>query len=460
MDHKRKALNDDLPSPNGISRKIWVMSTDPPLPPPATPHDDYSPRDTTGCPAWFGSTANKGETEFPEAKRIKNENYTSRHEVAIPDESDSELHSATPLDSSPTRSEDEYSEPESYPKPQALFPPPMLFPVDFPNSERASKRRTKRKRARDSDDEDQNYVDGPNSDVDEYDFDAPGVIERAERDDVVFILSREKAKRMAQAVKVPEDTKMGNEEKSLYLDLATRGCYPVLPSDWKKDFATLPESLFPTGDEEIDESNFPFAVQKGSNFYAITALHEILKVPGRVRDCRLLTVRPQDVVKRAIRRYLRWAMTDAGLKKKCKTTAVYKIVVQGQKESTLQVVQRVIARLERLAKKHQDMYNGTKDPYWPTLVAFCLCGPIVTILSVDTDPGSATWVEENSNYHAKYMGQFDMSEDDQDVWNSLALAIAVIHIRRTMARLADQYPNKDGVAQRRRQGDSTDDEDL
>jgi hypothetical protein len=398
--------------------------------------------------------------EFPEAKRIKNENYTSRHEDVIADDSDSELHSTTPLDSSPSQSEDEYSEPESHSKPQALFPPLMLSPVDFPNSERASKRPTKRKRARDSDDEDQNYVDDQNSDVDEYDLDTPDVIERAERDDVVFILSREKAKRMAQAVKVPEDTKMGSEEKSLYLDLATRGCYPVLPSDWKKDFATLPESLFPTGDEEIAESNFPFAVQKGSNFYAITALHEILKVPGRVRDCRLLTLRPQDVVKKAIRRYLRWAMSDAGLKKKRKTTTVYKIVVQGQKESTLQVVQRVIARLERLAKKHQDMYNGTKDPYWPTLVAFCLCGPIVTILSVDTDPGSATWGEENPYYHAKYMGQFDMSEDDQDVWNSLALAIAVIHIRRTMTRLADKYPNMDSVAQRRRPGDSTDDEDL
>lgn len=436
------------------------MSTDPPLRPPDIPHDDYSPRDMTGCPAWSGSTASRCETESPKAKRIKNEDDNSRNEVIIAGDSDSELLSATPLDSSPSQSEYEYSEPESYPKPQALFPPLMPSPIDFPNSERASKRRAKRKRARDSDDEDQNYVDDQNSDGDEYEFDTPGIIERAERDDVVFILSREKAKRMAQAVKVPEDTKMGSEEKSLYLDLATRGCYPVLPSDWKKDFATLPESLFPTGDEEIDESNFPFAVQKGSNFYAITALHEILKVPGRVRDCRLLTVRPQDVVKKAIRRYLRWAITDAGLKKKRKTAAVHKIVVQGREENTLQVVQRVIARLERLAKKHQDMYSRTKDPYWPTLVAFCLCGPIVTILSVDTDPESATWEEGNSNYHAKYMGQFDMSEDDQDVWNSLALAIAVIHIRRTMTRLADQYPDMDGVAQRRRPGDSTDDEDL
>jgi hypothetical protein len=79
---------------------------------------------------------------------------------------------------------------------------------------------------------------------------------------------------------------------------------------------------------------------------------------------------------------------------------------------------------------------------------------------MDTDPDSATWKEDNIGCHAKYMGQFDMSEDDQDVWNSLALAIAVIHIRRTMTRLADHYPHLDGVAQRQRLGDDTEDEDL
>lgn len=457
MDHKRKASSEDVPPSNGLPRTAWVMSTESPLPLPGTWNDEYSPRDMTGCPAWFGSTLKRCETESPKPKRIKHENSNSRNGSVFAGYSDSELQSATP---SISPSPSEYSETDSYPKRQALFPPLMPSPNEFPSAERVSKRRVKKKRIRESADIDRNYVDDENSDDGDYDVDTPGVIERSERDDIVFILSREKAKRMAQAVKVPQDTKMGHEEKSLYLDLATRGCYPVLPSHWKMDFATLPESLFPTGDEEIDESQFAFKVQKASNFYAIRALHEILKVPGRVRDCRFLTVRPQDVVKKAIKRYLHWAITDAGLRKKGKTTSVYTIVTQALEEPTLPVVNRVISRLERLAKKHKDMYSGTKDPYWPTLVGFCLCGPIVTILSVDTDPESATWKEENSACHAKYMGQFDMSEDDQDVWNSLALAIAVIHIRRTMTRLADHYPYMEKVAQRRREGDPTDDEDL
>lgn len=394
-------------------------------------------------------------------KRRKLANYDSRAGTATTTDTSSERQSTSSLAFSPPPSE--YSGPDTYPKRQALFPPMILSPDEFPSSEYATKRRMKRKKCRDSDDEDQNYVDVQNSDDDE--LESPIVINRSERDDIIFILSREKAKRMAQAIKVPQDTKMGDEEKSLYLDLATRGCYPVLPSSWKMDFATLPESLFPTEEEDVDESKFPFAIQKASEFYAITALHEILTIPGRVRDCRFLTVHPQEVIKKAIRKYLRWAVTDADVKIKPKTAAVHTIVTQkllenGKKEEIIKVVKRVLERLKELALEQKKMYEGTPDPYWPTLVGFCLCGPIVTILSLDTDPGSATWKEVNIGCHAKYMGQFDMSEDDQDVWNSLALAIAVIHIRRTMTRLADHYPSMDGVAQRRKPGDETEDEDL
>lgn len=458
---KRNASNDDSPASNGLSQGTWVMSEDILQPPPITPCDDYSPRDMTRCPEWFGKTVNQRATESPRVKRLKPDDYGTSDRYSVADDSYSELQSATPLELSPSQSD--YSEPDSHPKRQALFPPLLQPPDEFPSPERDSKRKLKRRRLRDSVDVDRNYVDDQNSDDGE-EFETPGVIDRSERDDIIFILSREKAKRMAQAIKVPEHTKMGEEEKSLYLNLATRGCYAVLPSDWKKDFATLPESLFPSGDNKVDESNFIFTVQKGSKFYAITALHEILKLPGRVRDCKLLTIRPQDVIKKAIRKYLRWAITDAGLKRKKGTKRVYTVVAQGRNadgrgEETLSAAQRAIRRLDDRAKEHQELYRDTPDPYWPTLVGFCLCGPIVTILSLDTDPGSATWQEETA-CHVKYMGQFDMSEDDQDVWNSLALAIAVIHIRRTMTRLADHYPGMAGVAQRRRQGDATEDEDM
>ncbi|KAF3385217.1 hypothetical protein F1880_002627 [Penicillium rolfsii] len=461
MDCKPKA-SDELFTLNGVSGGPWVRSTESLVTPPCTRRDDeYSPRNKTGCPSWEESTVKRRNRTSPQSKRINLVKHDSCDGTVTTDYSKSELQSSSSLAFSPSPSE--YSDSASRPKRQALFPPMMLSPDKFPSSEYATERRARRKRARDSDDEDRNYVDVHNSDDEE--LESPVVINRSERDEIIFVLSREKAKRMAQAIKVPQDTKMGDEEKSLYLDLATRGCYPVLPSSWKKDFATLPESLFPTEDEEVDESNFPFAIQKASEFYAITALHDILRVPGLVRDCRFLEVFPEEVIKKAIRRYLRWAITDAGVKKTPRTAAIHTIVTQrveedGNKEEPLHVVQRVLKRLKWLADKHKDMYLGTKDPYWPTLVGFCLCGPIVTILSMDTDPRSATWKEENLGCHAKYMGQFDMSEDDQDVWNSLALSIAVLHIRRTMTRLADHYPYMDGVAQRRRPGDDTEDEDL
>ena len=462
MDLKRKASKEDLPTFNGLSQDAWVMTEKILETPPITPHDNkYSPRDMSGCPEWSSNTPKQWAADPPRVKRIKPDSYYTSVISSVPDDSDSTLYSASALDLSPWLSD--FSDNHSRSRHQALLPSSMPSPVDFSSFEQVATGKMKRGRLRDSVEGDRNYVDDQNSDDNE-DGDSPAVIDRSERDDIIFILSREKAKRMAQAIKVPEDTRMGEEEKSLYLNLATRGCYPVLPSDWKKDFATLPESLFPSGDDEVDESDFAFAVQNGSEFYAITALHEILKLPGRVRDCKLLEVHPQDVIKKAIRRYLRWAIADAGLKKRPGAKRVYTIVTQwrdkdGKTEDTLNTVKKVLNKLDECAIEHKRLYENTPDPYWPTLVGFCLCGPIVTILSIDTDPKSATWKEENA-CRAKYMGQFDMSEDDQDVWNSLALAIAVIHIRQTMTRLADHYPGKDGVAQRRRPGDATDDEDL
>lgn len=302
-----------------------------------------------------------------------------------------------------------------------------------------------------------------------------------DREDIEEFLTREKAGRLATAVKVPVDSNMSEEEKNLYLGLALRGIKPVMSFTWSKDFSTLPESLFAVPDNnDYQEARLTFKTQKGTDFAAIKAFRELLEVGGFVRDCRLLILKPQVVIQRFIKKYIRWAISDAGLKIAPNALPVHVIYTQRSGQTTLSAVTGLSNKMERLAERHQKLHSEfyfgkpskglrslshTEQPtdsehirYWPTLVGFLLCGPIMTIVSLNTDPNSVVW-SEKANSRVKYLGQFDMSETDQDVWNSLAIAIAVINMRKSLARLAYEYSGP-LLPRFRHPDDETDDEDL
>ncbi|KAJ6119714.1 hypothetical protein N7523_003994 [Penicillium sp. IBT 18751x] len=302
-----------------------------------------------------------------------------------------------------------------------------------------------------------------------------------DREDIENILTREKARRLAAAVKVPDDSKMSEEETKLYLGLALRGIKPVMSFTWSMDFSTLPESLFAVPDiSDEEEKKLPFHTHKGTDFAAIRAFRELLKVGGFVRDCRLLVLKPQVVIRRSIEKYVRWAVTDAALRVTTKSLPVHVIYTQKSDLTALSAIHGISKKLEILANQHQNLYTEShqdkcsrilqrlasrgrsKQPetfkYWPTLIGFLICGPILSILSLDTNPNSVIWIED-SEPRVKYLGQFDMLEMDQDVWNSLAIAVAVINVRNTMSRLADSYGGL-LIPRLRLHGENTDDEDL
>ncbi|KAJ5636174.1 uncharacterized protein N7484_009487 [Penicillium longicatenatum] len=312
-----------------------------------------------------------------------------------------------------------------------------------------------------SNDSDTGYVDVGPSDESDY------RITSAERNDLLYELTRERASRMAEAVEIPPDSGLGSVQVKLVRKLATRGCKPVMSRFWASDFTTWPESLFTsTSDGDSDSANgdvdLMFRSQNMSDNYAIKALQELFAVSGRVRDCSLLSVEPQFVVGKAIRQYLHWAIDDAGLKTTGQTIPVHCICPQIPGEEILATIMRCSRKLERLAKRHQMAHAG-QEAFWPTMIGFVIAGPIVCLLSLDTDPNSEVWstvdgTDEESP--AKFLTQFDLSEREQDVWNSLAVAICVVHLRDTLIELAVSYPWSDAVPVIRGLGDETDDEDL
>lgn len=315
-----------------------------------------------------------------------------------------------------------------------------------------------------SHDNDENYVDIGQSEESDYH------ITSAERNDLLYELTRERASRMAEAVEIPPDSGLGSVQVKLVRKLATRGCKPVMSRFWASDFTTWPESLFTStsdGDGDSDSANIDgehlmFKSQNMSDNYAIKALQELFAVSGRVRDCSLLSVEPQFVVGKAIRQYLHWAIDDAGLKTTGQTIPVHCICPRIPGEEIFATIMRCSRKLERLGKRHQ-MAHRNHETFWPTMIGFVIAGPIVCLLSLDTDPSSEVWSTDDSSDEespAKFLTQFDLSEREQDVWNSLAVAICVIHLRDTLIELARSYPSSRAVPIIRGLGDETDDEDL
>lgn len=262
-------------------------------------------------------------------------------------------------------------------------------------------------------------------------------VSKRETENLLYILTREKALRLTEAFKVPDMFDMGGEEKNLYLSLALRGCKPVMAEHWQKDFTTLPKSLFAREENEsLVGARSPLIKAAGrSDFSAIRAFKDLLNVGATVRDCRHLLKEPQMGTRKAIDRYLRWAIADGGLRSSPETIRVYATQVQGPGQTALVCLTQLTAKLENTAKRFHKTLSKSSDPWWPTLVGFALCGPVMTLVSLDTDVGSSAWTG-GKRTPVKIIGHFDLAERDEDVWNVLAIAIAIIHIRDTMARLA------------------------
>ncbi|KAJ5654020.1 hypothetical protein N7490_001023 [Penicillium lividum] len=308
-------------------------------------------------------------------------------------------------------------------------------------------------------DDDDCYAEDTLSDESDYQ------ITSGEREDLLNELTRERGQRLAKAVEIPPDSGLGPVQIQLIRKLATRGCKPVMSRFWFRDFDTWPQSLFSEGgvdSEDEDGELLMFRSQNMSDNYAIKALQELFAVSGRVRDCSFLSVKPQFVVGKAIRQYLHWAIDDAGLKTTQQTIPVHCICPQIPGEEIFSTIMRCSRKLERLGKQHQIAHAGKKE-FWPTMIGFVIAGPIVCLLSLDTDPKSEVWsqkVKIDGESPAKYLTQFDLSEREQDVWNSLAVAICVVHLRDTLMKLARGYTGNPAVPIIRGLGDETDDEDI
>ncbi|KAJ5279425.1 hypothetical protein N7478_004797 [Penicillium angulare] len=304
-----------------------------------------------------------------------------------------------------------------------------------------------------------------------------------ERNDLVGDVTREEAQRMVENMNAPYDPAIGGEQLELLKKLSERGATPLLSGYWARDFSTLPKRLFTlilkqgesATESELIESELMFKAQERSDLYAIKALQDVFALSGRVRDCTKLEAVPAKVIAKTITKYMRWATENAGLKAAKKPTIPVHIVSLRREGDSLRThLARASRELEDLAIQHQKSH-GCQSICWPVLLAFIVAGPVLCLMSLDTDPSSVIWSRQPTsqaegadasddemaaiNNRACLMTHVDLSAVDNDVWNSLSVTIGVAHVRDTMVRLATLFRGSALVPQFRDQSADPADED-
>ncbi|KAL5002136.1 hypothetical protein BDV10DRAFT_158413 [Aspergillus recurvatus] len=214
-----------------------------------------------------------------------------------------------------------------------------------------------------------------------------------------------------------------------------RGFEPLAPKHWQFDFPTLPDSLFPEQGKRRSEPIIK--ISRSTTFYAIKSLNNLFSLSGRVRDCSIVEKEPETLIKQTINGYIRWALYDVNLEISHASMPIHVLHAQKKNESVRDALERLNRRLKKLALRHQKALaasGDSNDNELPLLVGFLICGPVVALMTFDLNLTKG--IPEGDEIDGKFFSQFDFSERGQDVWNSLSIAIVVMHIRRTMVQLA------------------------
>lgn len=271
----------------------------------------------------------------------------------------------------------------------------------------------------------------------------------------------EAARRHAAAIQLPADSGTWSlAEQELFFCLAKRGFQPLLPQNWMIDFDTLPLSIF-AHEDSID----PPLIQnmRDNQFRAAHALRRLLEAGHDVRDRTHVSpgVRRERILERIVKRYLHWALTDVGLRPNSLSNFLptHVIVTHRKGRSTFQTLEEMASKLHNLAERHrktakiyptiephesQLVFSSQPDPIpdtgeIPTLFGLVLISSVLAIVTLSpftaekTVTASASGSQFSSpavfNDCLRTIVDLDFSQKDQDVWNSLGVAIVAMQIR-------------------------------
>ncbi|KAJ4352386.1 uncharacterized protein N0V89_007734 [Didymosphaeria variabile] len=246
---------------------------------------------------------------------------------------------------------------------------------------------------------------------------------------------------MRQEIQCRELRQAGWSEDSVFMfqKLNLRGFEPLLPDPWKTDFVTLPLDLFTTNDSKA------FIKADGqSDFRAQHALNQLFTVGGLARDAVLTKARKRTAerhIVQSVKKYSRWAMRDGGMRRTHKDLKLFDTVACPKDVPSYICEQKMIRKLHKLHQQWDDeMLSHDKTGLvaapeeLPTLYGVIASHTVMAFVSyvLPTEP--------NPMGSLRTIAIFDFGEEGYDVWNSLAIAIFVIHCRNRMQELKEFLP--------------------
>ncbi|KAF2855689.1 hypothetical protein T440DRAFT_551053 [Plenodomus tracheiphilus IPT5] len=223
----------------------------------------------------------------------------------------------------------------------------------------------------------------------------------------------------------------------LFQKLRMRGFEPLLPIDWLYDFETVPEDLFTAN---IDKAFIKPA--EGSDYHAQRALTSLFDLGGRVRDAwhtRAHVRTPAYHIERAINNFTRWAMKDGGVDTIWSGLPLFETVAFGRNVDTAIGEREMLRKLGQLHENwsqalHTETAGSCLSPTGPEVPALYGVTASHTIMAFTS---YAPPSEENPTPQLRLIAIFDFGKDGYDVWNSLAIAIFIVHCRNRMMQLKD-----------------------
>ena len=149
-------------------------------------------------------------------------------------------------------------------------------------------------------------------------------------------------------------------------------------------------------------------------------------------------------IKRAVRKYTKWAMKDGGLDDMWSALPLFEIATWGRDVHSSEGEKRMAQKLSNLYARWQEALQIQADgartssvPEVPTLYGVTASHTLMAFVSY------APPTEENQTEQLRLIAMFDFGKEGFDVWNSLAVAIFVIHCRNRMTQLQECLPEPD-----------------
>ncbi|MCJ1472298.1 hypothetical protein MMC13_000945 [Lambiella insularis] len=291
-------------------------------------------------------------------------------------------------------------------------------------------------------------------------------LSKAEQAENAFDLEVEGSE-MRKAIAIEDNPGWTQSEIDLFNKLNMRGFEPLFPTPWHIDFPTLPPGLFSSNDQLVFIKSLC-----SKDFRAQRALSVLLSLGPKVRDRLRCKLSPVPTITREIRDYIKWSHVDAGLDK-CDPIPALAFVSANEGESVASAVTRARDQMHDLGRQYREEFrivpdkapkkqptnpkaekNSTvkqvsdndldedkilddEDEVAEELAELLEEGeeefePLPTIYGIVVIHTVVSVVTYNSSIVGKdirALALFDFGIEDQDVWNSFAVAILVVWVR-------------------------------